>query len=108
MTTPALEVRGLTRTYGDGATAVAALQGLDLTFEPGTFTAVMGPSGSGKTTFLNCAGALETPTYGRVLVDGRDITDLGETDRTRVRRERIGFVFQSFHLLPYLTARQNV
>jgi putative ABC transport system ATP-binding protein len=108
MTTPALEVRGLTRTYGDGATAVAPLQGLDLSFAPGTFTAVMGPSGSGKTTFLNCAGALETPTHGRVLIDGRDITDLNENRRTRVRRERIGFVFQSFHLMPYLTAKQNV
>ena len=68
----------------------------------------MGPSGSGKSTFLTCAGALERPTSGTVLVAGQDVTALGEDDRTRIRRERIGFVFQSFHLLPYLTAEQNV
>lgn len=104
----ALEVRGLARTYGEGARAVTALDGIDLAFAPGTFTAVMGPSGSGKSTFLTCAAGLEPPSEGRVLVDGRDITDWGETERTRLRRERIGFVFQAFHLLPYLTAEQNV
>ena len=104
----ALEVRGLVRTYGDGAGAVTALAGVDLAFAPGTFTAVMGPSGSGKSTFLNCAAGLERPTDGRVLVDGQDITDWSESDRTRLRRERIGFVFQGFHLMPYLTAEQNV
>jgi putative ABC transport system ATP-binding protein len=104
----ALEVHGLARTYGEGAGAVAALDGVDLAFAPGTFTAVMGPSGSGKSTFLNCAAGLERPTTGRVLVDGHDITDWSENDRTRLRRERIGFVFQGFHLMPYLTAEQNV
>jgi len=68
----------------------------------------MGPSGSGKSTFLNCVAGLDRPTSGRVVIDGRDVTDLGEDDRTRLRRERIGFVFQGFHLLPYLTAEQNV
>ncbi len=106
--TPALEVRDLVRTYGDGANAVEALAGVDLTFAPRTFTAIMGPSGSGKSTFLNCAAGLERPTGGRVLVDGRDITDLDEDDRTRLRREQIGFVFQHFHLMSYLTAEQNV
>jgi putative ABC transport system ATP-binding protein len=106
--TPALEVRGLTRTYGEGAGAVAALAGVDLAFAPGTFTAVMGPSGSGKSTFLNCAAGLERPTDGRVHVDGQDITDWSENDRTRLRRDRIGFIFQGFHLMPYLTAEQNV
>jgi len=106
--TTALEVRGLTRTYGDHAGAVRALDGVDLSFAPGTFTAVMGPSGSGKSTFLNCAAGLERATAGRVLVDDRDITDWDEDDRTRLRRERIGFVFQGFHLMPYLTAEQNV
>ena len=107
-THPALEVQGLTRMYGVGAAAVDALRGIDLTFATGSFTAVMGPSGSGKSTFLNCAGALEIPTYGRVLVGGRDITDLDDALRARLRRERIGFVFQGFHLVPYLTATQNV
>jgi putative ABC transport system ATP-binding protein len=105
---PALEVRGLARTYGEGAGAVTALAGIDLAFAPGTFTAVMGPSGSGKSTLLSCAAGLERPTDGRVLVDGRDITDWSEDDRTRLRRARIGFVFQGFHLMPYLTAEQNV
>jgi len=108
MTTPALEVTGLTRTYGTGAAAVTALNGLDLACAPGTFTAVMGPSGSGKSTFLTCAGVLEQPTGGRVVIAGQDVTELTEARRTRLRRERIGFVFQGFHLLPYLTAEQNV
>jgi putative ABC transport system ATP-binding protein len=104
----ALEVRDLTRTYGAGDGSVHALAGVDLAFAAGTFTAVMGPSGSGKSTFLTCAAGLEAPTSGRVLLDGQDVTDLSEDDRTRLRRERIGFVFQGFHLLPYLTAEQNV
>ncbi|MBO0869584.1 MAG: ABC transporter ATP-binding protein [Micromonosporaceae bacterium] len=108
MTMPALEVRGLSRTYGTGPAAVPALRGIDLAFAPGTFTAVMGPSGSGKTTLLSCAGALERPTGGRVLVAGVEVTNLSETAATKLRRERIGFVFQDFHLLPYLTAEQNV
>jgi putative ABC transport system ATP-binding protein len=108
MQIPALEVRGLRRTYGEGAGAVRALDGVDLAFAPGSFTAVMGPSGSGKSTFLTCAAGLERPTEGRVLVQGEDITDWSEAERTRLRRERIGFVFQGFHLMPYLTAAQNV
>ena len=105
---PALEVHGLTRTYGEGAGAVLALAGVHLTFPVGTFTAVMGPSGSGKSTFLTCAAGLERPTAGRVVIDGHDLTDWSEEDRTLFRRERIGFVFQGFHLMPYLTAEQNV
>jgi len=108
LATPALEVRGLTRTYGADAGAVRALSDVALGSAPGPFTAVMGPSGSGKSTLLNCVAGLDRPTAGRVLVEGRDVTDLGEDDRTRLRRERIGFVFQGFHLLPYLTAEQNV
>ena len=95
---PALAVLGLGHQYGDGPTAVRALDRVDLAFAPGTFTAVMGPSGSGKSTFLTCAAGLERPTSGRVLVDGAGRHRLGEDDRTRLRRERIGFVFQSFHL----------
>jgi putative ABC transport system ATP-binding protein len=108
MNSPALQVIDLTRTYGTGAGAVTALAGVDLAFDRGSFTAVMGPSGSGKSTFLGCVAGLEPPTSGRVLVDGQDVTDWDEDARTRLRRERIGFVFQGFHLLPYLTAEQNV
>ncbi|WP_122816555.1 ABC transporter ATP-binding protein [Nocardioides pantholopis] len=107
-TRPALAVRGLTRTYGEGAAAVHALAGVDLAFAPGSFTALMGPSGSGKTTFLSCAAGLERPDAGSVEVEGVDVTAWTEARRTRLRRDRIGFVFQSFHLMPYLTAAQNV
>jgi putative ABC transport system ATP-binding protein len=106
--TPALEVHELTRTYGEGPGAVIALAGVDLAFQRGTFTAVMGPSGSGKSTLLTLAAALERPTSGRVLIDGEDVTDWDEDARTRLRRDRVGFVFQAFHLMPYLTAAQNV
>ena len=106
--TTALSVHDLTRVYGTEPTAVRALDGVDLAFDTGTFTAVMGPSGSGKSTFLNCAAGLESPTSGRVLVDGEDVTEWSESRRTRLRRERIGIVFQGFHLMPYLTAAQNV
>ena len=105
---PALEVRGLTRTYGEGDAAFTALAGVDLAFPRGSFTAVMGPSGSGKSTFLSCAAGLDRPTSGRVLVEGVDVTDWDEEARTELRRARFGFVFQSFHLMPYLTAAQNV
>ena len=108
MNHPALAVSGLAHTYGEGPGAVRALDGLDLDFRPGTFTAVMGPSGSGKSTFLTAAAGLERPTEGRVAIDGHDITDWDEDRRTRLRRERLGFVFQGFHLMPYLTAEQNV
>ena len=105
---PALAVTALAHTYGEGPGAVRALDGIDLEFHRGTFTAVMGPSGSGKSTFLTCAAGLERPTEGRVSIDGNDITDWDENRRTRLRRERLGFVFQGFHLMPYLTAEQNV
>lgn len=105
---PALEVRGLAHTYGAGEAAVHALAGVDLALLARSFTAVMGPSGSGKSTFLSAVAGLERPTEGRVLVDGQDLTDLDDGARTRFRRERIGFVFQAFHLMPYLSAEQNV
>jgi putative ABC transport system ATP-binding protein len=108
MNHPALAVSGLAHTYGEGPGAVRALDGIDLAFHPGTFTAVMGPSGSGKSTFLTCAAGLERPTEGRVAIDGHDLSDWDEDRRTRLRRARIGFVFQGFHLMPYLTAEQNV
>lgn len=104
----ALEVSDLTRTYGEGPGAVRALAGVDLAFPTGTFTAVMGPSGSGKSTLLTCASGLERPTSGRVRLAGRDLAGLDEDARTKLRRHQVGFVFQSFQLMPYLTAEQNV
>ena len=96
------------RVYGRGANTVTALNGISINFAPGTFTAVMGPSGSGKSTFLHCAAGLDRPTSGTVHIDGRPLADLNERKLTELRRERIGFVFQSFNLLPALTVWQNV
>ncbi|MEV0608852.1 ABC transporter ATP-binding protein [Polymorphospora rubra] len=103
-----LELRDVYRTHGTGAAAVHALRGIDLTVRPGELIAVMGPSGSGKSTLLNLAGGLDTPTSGRVSVEG---TDLGALDRrglARLRRRSIGYVFQDLNLLPSLTAVENV
>ncbi|WP_082620933.1 ABC transporter ATP-binding protein [Nocardioides sp. Soil796] len=105
---PALSVHDLTRSYGDAANPVRALNGIDLTIPTGSFIAVMGPSGSGKSTFLNCAAGLERPDGGRVLIGMDDVTEWSESQRTKLRRDRIGIVFQDFHLMPYLTAEQNV
>ncbi|MFJ3786393.1 ABC transporter ATP-binding protein [Streptomyces sp. NPDC090093] len=99
----AVRLRGLTRHHRD----VRALDGVDLDFRAGTFTAVMGPSGSGKSTLLRCAAGLDRPTSGTVEVGGTALEGLGERRLTLLRRDRIGFVFQSFNLLPSLTAAQN-
>jgi putative ABC transport system ATP-binding protein len=106
--TPALAVEGLHKRHGSGPGAVDALIGVDLSFPRGTFTAIMGPSGSGKSTFLACVAGLDRPTSGRIQLDGTDVTNVSETARTRLRRDRIGFVFQDFSLIPYLTAAENV
>jgi putative ABC transport system ATP-binding protein len=87
---------------------VHALDGVDLSIPRGSYTAVMGPSGSGKSTLLNLIGCLDTPTEGTVHVNGSDVTDLSDSERTAVRGEEIGFVFQTFNLMPRLTARENV
>ncbi len=87
---------------------VRALDGVDLHIEPGEWVSIIGPSGSGKTTLLNMLGCLDVPTSGRVAIDGSDVTRLGKEDLAALRRERIGFVFQQFHLLPYLSALENV
>ncbi|MFC7530988.1 ABC transporter ATP-binding protein [Actinoplanes sp. GCM10030250] len=108
MTRDAIRLRSVTRTHGSGDAAVTALDDLSLSFAEGTFTAVMGPSGSGKSTLLQCAAGLDRPTAGTVLLGGTDLTALSENRLTLLRRERIGFVFQSFNLLPALTAAQNV
>jgi putative ABC transport system ATP-binding protein len=96
------------RVYGRGSNTVTALNGISINFAPGTFTAVMGPSGSGKSTFLHCAAGLDRPTSGNVFIDGQALAGLSERRLTELRRERIGFVFQSFNLLPALTVWQNV
>ena len=103
-----LQLDGARKVHGTGANAVTALDGVSLAVPPGTFLAIMGPSGSGKSTMLNCAAGLETPTAGTVTVGGIDLASLDETMLTRFRRQHIGFVFQDFNLLPYLTAYQNV
>ncbi|WP_119728023.1 ABC transporter ATP-binding protein [Thermomonospora amylolytica] len=104
----ALRLVSVRKVYGSGDNAVTALAGVSLSLSAGTFTAVMGPSGSGKSTLLQCAAGLDRPTEGQVFVDGTEMTGGGEKALTEFRRERIGFVFQQFNLLPTLTVLQNV
>jgi len=104
----AITLRRVSRRYGSGDGTVRALDDVSLAFPRGSFTAVMGPSGSGKSTLLQCAAGLDRPTSGSVAVGGTELTGLSETGLTLLRRERIGFVFQAFNLLPSLTAEQNV
>ncbi|MGH3152590.1 MAG: ABC transporter ATP-binding protein, partial [Streptosporangiaceae bacterium] len=94
--------------YGTGPSAITALDNVTLSFPAGSFTAVMGPSGSGKSTLLQCAAGLDRPSAGKILIGGTELTRLGETALTRLRRDHVGFVFQSFNLMPSLTAAQNV
>lgn len=103
-----LEMRAVTKTYGEGASEVHALDGIDLNVDAGALVAVMGPSGSGKSTLLTIAGALETASSGEVIVAGSNVADLAANDRARLRRRSIGFVFQEFNLLAGLTAAENV
>jgi putative ABC transport system ATP-binding protein len=98
----------LVKVYGRGETAVRALDGVSVDFAAGRFTAIMGPSGSGKSTLMHCAAGLDTATSGTVLLGGTDLTRLRDKALTRLRRDRIGFIFQSFNLLPTLTAAQNI
>ncbi|XKK36833.1 ABC transporter ATP-binding protein [Nocardiopsis sp. ARC36] len=104
----ALEAVDLVKRFGGGETAVTAVAGVSLGFSRGEFVAVMGPSGSGKSTLMNLLAGLDTPTSGRVLVEGTDLAGLDDRRLTRLRRERIGFVFQAFNLMPTLTAEQNI
>ncbi len=103
----AVEARGLRRTY-DLAEPVHAIDGVSLSLAPGSFTAVMGPSGSGKSTLMNLLGCLDTPTDGEVRIDGQPVQTLSNAARARLRASEIGFVFQTFNLLPRLTAAENV
>lgn len=98
----------ITRVFRMGDQEVRALNGINLDINPGEYLSIMGPSGSGKSTLLNVMGLLDRPNSGRYELDGTDVTSLSETEQARVRREKIGFVFQSFHLVPRLTAAENI
>ena len=103
-----LEVSNISKTYGSGETAVHALNEVSFAVPRGEFVAIVGESGSGKSTLLNMLGALDTPTTGKVFIDGKDIFSMKERDLTVFRRRNIGFVFQSFNLIPELTVEQNI
>jgi putative ABC transport system ATP-binding protein len=100
--------KDLERTYGEGQAAVHALRGVTLDFPSGQFTAIMGPSGSGKSTLMHLLAGLDKPTSGSVVLDGQELSDLDDAGLTRLRRDRLGFVFQAFNLVPVLTAEENI
>lgn len=103
-----LQVQGLSKVYGHGESQVKALQDVSFSMDKGEFAAVVGESGSGKSTLLHCIGGLDTPTRGKVLLDGEDLFALDEKKRTVFRRRNIGFVFQAFHLIEELNVEQNI
>ncbi|MGD0386071.1 MAG: ABC transporter ATP-binding protein [Solirubrobacteraceae bacterium] len=105
---PAARAVALTKTYGKGDAAVRALDDVSVEFERGRFTAVMGPSGSGKSTLMHCMAGLDSPTSGRSFVGGQEVDLLDDAGLTELRRDEIGFVFQSFNLVPTLTASENI
>ncbi|SEA05695.1 putative ABC transport system ATP-binding protein [Bowdeniella nasicola] len=104
----AIRAENLTKIYGSGDAAVRAVDNVSVAIEAGEFTSVMGPSGSGKSTFLHCVAGLDSVTSGRVQIAGEDITAMSDAQLSRFRRDRIGFVFQAFNLLPTMTAQQNI
>jgi len=106
--TAIVSTNGLTRVYGEGETAVHALRGVTIDFPAGQFTAIMGPSGSGKSTLMHLLAGLDRPSSGTVMVDGQEIARLDDKALTRLRRDRLGFVFQAFNLVPVLTAAENI
>lgn len=103
-----LEVKSLSKTYGSGNTAVHALKNVSFSVPKGEFVAIVGESGSGKSTLLNMIGALDTPTEGKVYIDGKDILSMNDNAMTIFRRRNIGFIFQAFNLMPELTVEQNI
>lgn len=105
---PAVRARTLRKTYGTGEAAVHALDGVDVDFERGHFTAIMGPSGSGKSTLMHLLAGLDTATSGHAFIGDTEVTGLNDNALTQLRRDRVGFVFQSFNLLPMFTAEQNI
>src|ERR1044071_1237759 len=96
------------RFYGEGGAEVRALDGISVDFPRGQFTAIMGPSGSGKSTLMHCLAGLDKPTSGTVTVDGTDLGPLDDAELTRLRRDKVGFIFQFFNLLPVLSAEENI
>ena len=108
LTTQAARAVGVSKSYGQGDNAVRAVDDISADFPRGTFTAVMGPSGSGKSTLMHCLAGLDSVTSGRTFIGDVDLTALSDDQLTALRRDRIGFVFQSFNLLPTLTARENI
>lgn len=103
-----IEIKNVVKTYGKDELEVHALQSVNLQIKEGEFTAIVGPSGSGKTSLLNCIGGLDDPNAGSIQINGIEITGLNETDRTKFRLHQLGFVFQSYNLIPVLTAFENV
>lgn len=103
-----IQLTAITRIFHMGEQEIRALDHIDLAITSGEYVSIMGTSGSGKSTLLNVIGLLDRPDSGRYQLDGRDVTDLTETEQARVRREKIGFIFQSFHLVPRLTAAENI
>jgi putative ABC transport system ATP-binding protein len=106
--TPLVSATDLTRVYGEGEASVRALDGISVSFPAGRFTAIMGPSGSGKSTLMHILAGLDRPTSGSVTLDGLALEGLSDKELTEVRRDKVGFVFQSFNLLPVLTAEENI
>jgi putative ABC transport system ATP-binding protein len=104
----AVRCEGLVRRYGEGQAAVVALNGVTLDFPSGQLTSIVGPSGSGKSTLMHCLAGLDRPTDGRVWIDGTEITALDDDDLTQLRRDKLGFVFQFFNLVPVLNAEENI
>jgi putative ABC transport system ATP-binding protein len=107
-TMPVLEAIDVTKTYGEGPVQVHALRGASVKVEPGDFLSIMGPSGCGKSTLLHLLGGIESPNSGNVLLEGQDFGNLGDKERSIIRRRKIGFVFQKMNLMPTLTAIENV
>ena len=107
-TQPASRAEHATKVYGSGQTAVTALDDVSVSFATGRFSAIMGPSGSGKSTLLHCLAGLDDLTSGKVFISESEVTSLSEKEKTRLRRDKVGFIFQSFNLVPTLTAAENI